>query len=251
MNCAIIIASRITFRHDGCRIAQVGKGKRIDMNQANKTDDGRYLIVTSVEAEREAVQRGIGDNTRIRVIAAGVGQAAAAAGTAAELASGRYELVINMGIGGGFRDAAAIGSIVVASEIVAADLGAESAEGFLLIDELGFGSARAATEEAVSKQITAVLQAKGIAVAYAPVLTVSTVTGTAATAQALAARIPGAAAEAMEGFGVAAAAALMKLPVLEIRGISNAVGPRDRDAWRIKDALLALEAAGAAITEVI
>ncbi|MFB9328527.1 futalosine hydrolase [Paenibacillus aurantiacus] len=221
------------------------------MNNEQRLEEARCLVVTSVEAEREAVRLGIGESARFRVMVGGVGQAAVAAATAAELSKGSYELVVNMGIGGGFREAAEIGTVVVASEIVAADLGAESKDGFILIDELGFGSARMATEAAISKRIVEAVQARGITVAYAPVLTVTTVTGTAETAQLLASRIPGAAAEAMEGYGAAAAAKLMQVPVIEIRGISNAVGPRDRDAWRIKDALLALEAAAAALKEVI
>lgn len=44
----------------------------------------------------------------------------------------------------------------------------------------------------------------------------------------------------MEGFGVAEAAAAHGIPVLELRAVSNPVGPRDRTAWRIGDALAAL-----------
>jgi futalosine hydrolase len=76
------------------------------------------------------------------------------------------------------------------------------------------------------------------------------VTGTAETAAEMAARVPGAAAEAMEGFGVAYAATDRGLPVAELRAVSNAVGPRDRSAWRIKDALNALEAAANILAEV-
>ena len=43
----------------------------------------------------------------------------------------------------------------------------------------------------------------------------------------------------MEGFGVAEAAAAHGVPVLELRAVSNPVGPRDRAAWRIGDALAA------------
>ncbi|NUP35711.1 MAG: futalosine hydrolase, partial [Streptomyces sp.] len=75
------------------------------------------------------------------------------------------------------------------------------------------------------------------------VLTVSTVTGSAERATELRRRHPGAAAEAMEGFGVAEAAAAHGVPVLELRAISNAVGPRDRAAWRIGEALDALAGA--------
>jgi futalosine hydrolase len=84
-----------------------------------------------------------------------------------------------------------------------------------------------------------------------PVLTVSTATGTAATALERASQVPGAAAEGMEGFGVATAALDRGLPILEIRAISNPVGPRDREAWRIKEALETLEAASAILREVL
>ncbi|MDG4862637.1 futalosine hydrolase, partial [Streptomyces sp. T-3] len=64
-------------------------------------------------------------------------------------------------------------------------------------------------------------------------------------------RHPGALAEAMEGFGVAEAAAVHGLPVLEIRAISNPVGPRDRAAWRIGDALAALTEAFGKLVPVL
>ncbi|EFL40722.1 conserved hypothetical protein [Streptomyces griseoflavus Tu4000] len=54
------------------------------------------------------------------------------------------------------------------------------------------------------------------------------------------ARHPDALAEGMEGFGVAEAAVAQGVPVLEVRAVSNPVGPRDRAAWRIGDALTAL-----------
>ncbi len=68
----------------------------------------------------------------------------------------------------------------------------------------------------------------------------STVTGRASTAQALLERFPDAVAEAMEGAGVAAAASGAGVQFGEVRAISNIVGPRDRDAWRIPQALAAL-----------
>ena len=42
-----------------------------------------------------------------------------------------YSLVINLGIGGAFKEQAPVGSVVVANSIIAADLGAESPEGFI------------------------------------------------------------------------------------------------------------------------
>jgi futalosine hydrolase len=43
----------------------------------------------------------------------------------------------------------------------------------------------------------------------------------------------------MEGFGVAFACALARVPCTIVRGISNVVGERDKRNWRIPDALAA------------
>jgi futalosine hydrolase len=177
------------------------------------------------------------------LLAAGVGPALAAASTATALTAAAlrgepYRLVVSAGIGGGFAPAAPVGSLVVADEITAADLGAETADGFLPVTELGFG---AVTHRPPPALVRAVARATGAAAG--PVLTASTVTGTAARADLLRGRHPGALAEAMEGFGVAEAAAAHGVPVLEIRAVSNPVGPRDRAAWRIPEALAALTTA--------
>lgn len=179
----------------------------------------------------------------IDLLAAGVGPARAAASTAAALtaaalAGAPYDLVVSAGIGGGFTPGAPLGSLVVADAITAADLGAETADGFLPVTDLGFGTV---THRPPESLVRGVAEATGARTGT--VLTVSTVTGTAARAAALRARHPRALAEGMEGFGVAEAADAQGVPVLEIRAISNPVGPRDRAAWRIGDALAALTAA--------
>ena len=178
----------------------------------------------------------------VDVLVGGVGPAAAAAATATALAlapsDSPYGLVVSSGIAGGFAPAAPIGSAVVAEAIVAADLGAETPDGFADVTELGFGRVRHACAHV--DQAARRLRDAGVPTAVGPVLTVSTVTGSAARAEELLRRHPGAVAEAMEGFGVAEAATAHGLPVLELRTVSNAVGPRDRSAWRIGDALATL-----------
>ncbi|MGP9020163.1 futalosine hydrolase [Streptomyces sp. BR1] len=194
----------------------------------------RVLVVTAVPAERDAVTRAC---SAFDTVVGGVGPASAAAATATALARAPspYGLVVSAGIGGGFAPLAPVGSLVVSSRIVAADLGADTPDGYLDVEELGFGRSVHLPPAALAEAI-----ATATGAAYAPVLTVSTVTGTAERAAALTQRHPGAGAEAMEGFGVAEAAALHGIPVVEIRAVSNAVGPRDRSAWRIGDALAAL-----------
>ncbi|WP_405876758.1 futalosine hydrolase [Streptomyces sp. NBC_01136] len=235
----------------------------------------RLLVVTAVTAEREAAARGLdpaaaptehalpghlvrrtGDGfapgpLRADLLAAGVGPAAAAAATGAALTAAAlredpYHLVVAAGIGGGFGPHTPVGAVVVADRIVAADLGADSPEGFLPLDTLGFGRT---VHHSPPRLATAVASALGAA--HAPVLTVSTATGTAERARTLAHAHPDARAEAMEGFGVAEAAAAHDTPVLEIRTVSNTVGPRDRSAWRIGEALTALQEAFAALRTVL
>jgi futalosine hydrolase len=200
------------------------------------------LVVTAVGAEAEAVRAG-SDPREVVVEAVGVGPASAAAGTARLLATGRYRAVISAGIAGGFVGRAPVGATVVGSRSIAADLGAETADGFLAVEELGFGSSVVAADPVLLKGLIA-----GLPEAVAgDVLTLATVTGTAETAAALAARFPEAAAEAMEGFGVATAAAGAGVPFAELRTISNPIGPRDRAAWRLKEAFAALSTASGAL----
>ncbi|THF73196.1 futalosine hydrolase [Cohnella fermenti] len=213
----------------------------------------RILIMTAVPMEKDAVARGLqrAEADGFVVEVAGVGPASAAASTAALLAGRGFDLVVSAGIGGGYPGRAAIGELAVSSVIVAADLGAETPDGFVGVDKLGFGSARIEVDAELAARLTEALCVAELPAALGPALTLSTVTGTAATAERLAALIPGAASEGMEGFGVAAAARHFGVPALELRAISNAVGPRDRAAWRIPDALRSLERASTILAEVL
>ncbi|ATL83671.1 futalosine hydrolase [Streptomyces malaysiensis subsp. malaysiensis] len=218
----------------------------------------------------------------VDVLAAGVGPAAAAAGTAAALTAAAvartpYDLAVSAGIGGGFtatppataapattppttaaptspaptttRPGSAtprLGSVVVADAIVAADLGAETPDGFAAVTDLGFG-----TVEHLPPAPLVAAVAEATDAVRGTVLTVSTVTGSAERAAELLRRHPHAVAEAMEGFGVAEAAAAQAVPALEVRTVSNAVGPRDRAAWRIGEAMEALTSAFATIAPLL
>ncbi|MET9803761.1 futalosine hydrolase [Streptomyces sp. NPDC006368] len=175
----------------------------------------------------------------VDVVAAGVGPAAAAVGTTSALASApyAYDLVVSAGIGGGFADRAPLGAVVVSDAIVAADLGADTPDGYLAVEELGFGRSVHLPPPGLTDRIAKALHEGEQRHVVAPVLTVSTVTGTAARTAELVARHPTAGAEAMEGFGVAEAATAHGVPVVEIRAVSNTVGPRDRAAWRVGQAM--------------
>ncbi|RST14008.1 futalosine hydrolase [Streptomyces sp. WAC05374] len=221
----------------------------------------RVLVVTAVAAESDSVVTGLhgyeaaaprvlpsGHTVTclaapggpvVDVVAGGVGPAAAAVAATGALAAApyAYDLVVSAGIGGGFPPHAPLGAVVVSDAVVAADLGADTPDGYVAVEELGFGRSVHLPPPGLPARIARALHEGGRPHVVAPVLTVSTVTGTAARTAELIARHPRAGAEAMEGFGVAEAATAHGVPVVEIRAVSNTVGPRDRAAWRIGQAL--------------
>lgn len=216
----------------------------------------RLLAVVATQQEQAALVRSVeaspldlGPYRACRtaaadVVVAGIGPAAAAAGTAHALASGRYGGCVSLGICGAFRGTADVGDTVVATELVAADLGADSPAGFLGLGALGWADEVAQVDPAL---LAAVVGRLGDVVT-GPVLTVSTVTGTRARADELALR-HGAVAEAMEGWGVHTAAAVHGLPTLEVRTVSNLVDDRDKGSWDFATAFAALDRVGAALLE--
>lgn len=201
----------------------------------------KILVVVAVEAERDAVARAIAPGRGVDLLVGGVGPAAAAAATSAALDG--FELALCAGIGGGFAPVA-LGGIAVAATIVFADLGAETSDDFVAVSELGFGRERYDVAPKLAVEL-----ADRTGGHLGTVLTVATVTGTAATADRLSRRFPDAVAEGMEGAGVAAAAAHHGVPFAELRAISNPVGPRDRAAWQLPRAFEALGRAVAAVVD--
>lgn len=229
------------------------------------------LVITAVDAERESILSGLkkaserhaGEMMQARtssmlfdVITSGVGSVASATATMKAVQCkdisciDRYCLIINAGIAGAFRtpgtggDGWTAGALVLADQVIAADLGAESDEGFLTLERLGYGIQRFTADETWNERILRALHRERsgtLKIETGPILTVQTVTGTAETATFRSHVYPGVRAEAMEGYGVAYAANALGIPFIEIRSISNPVGPRLRDQWNIPEALRSLE----------
>lgn len=196
----------------------------------------RVLIVVATAGEAARLA-----DLPARVVVSGVGPVAAALTTVRELAGKSFDLAVSAGIGGAYPGSELRpGDLAVSSQIVQADLGARDGDSFLDLDALGLSvlpdgpnAGRFAVWDGAASL------AARVGAAYGPLLTLSTVTGSAEGARQLATRFPGALTEGMEGAGVAHAALLVGIPALEVRGVSNPVGPRDRAAWRLPEALAA------------
>jgi len=192
------------------------------------------IVATAGEAARLA-------DLPARVVVSGVGPVAAALATQRALTQAPARLVISAGIGGAYPGSGVHpGDLAVSSVMIQADLGAWDAGTFRPLGELGLSVRPDEPQDALfpawgGAQAAAVRAGA----ALGPALTLSSVTGSLEQALALTARYPGALCEGMEGAGVAHAALLRGVPAVEVRGISNPVGPRDRSAWRIPEALAA------------
>ena len=174
------------------------------------------------------------------------------------------DLVLQVGIAGGFSEggsaqAAAVGDVVIATSEAYSDTGSSSPAGWLSAAELGLPIACpadielggmfpldlslaevardviVATESAAGGGAVGVLHARP-AVLLGPCVTSSCATGLRGDAQAVARRW-GALAESMEGAAAAQVSALYGIPFLEIRGISNLVTDRERGSWEVERAV--------------
>jgi nucleoside phosphorylase len=157
-----------------------------------------------------------------RGLVCGVGPVEAAAATAAEIARARPDAVLHLGIAGARRRCGlALGSIVIGGESHYCDIGvsAEWAPGTVGASALLVSAARAALPDAP----------------VMPIGTSARIGGTAGDA--------GVNIEAMEGFGVLRAAAIARVPAIEIRAISNEIEEDDRARWQFANAFAAITAA--------
>ncbi|WP_216321568.1 futalosine hydrolase [Deinococcus aestuarii] len=192
------------------------------------------VVATAGEAARLA-------DLPARVVVSGVGPVAAALATQRALLTEGFDLAVSAGIGGAYPGSGlGPGDLAVSGVIVQADLGAWDGADFLDLAALGLSVLPDEPHPGVFPAWDGAADlARRIGAPCGPTLTLSTVTGSAERAHALARHYPGALTEGMEGAGVAHAARLAGVPALEVRGVSNPVGPRDRGAWRIGEALAA------------
>ena len=159
----------------------------------------------------------------VELFGCGVGPVEAAAETARKLANGRYDAVVNAGIAGAFRERACIGDAVLIAQETLAELGLEGGGTLAL-------PGGAALVERCEADATLFAQVRSSGLLAGRGLTVAQITTTNATARRLSERyVPDV--ESMEGFSVLRAAALARVPALEIRGISNYVGDRATSEW--------------------
>jgi len=174
----------------------------------------------------------------------GFGPVAAAARTAQLLARLRPARALLVGIAGAYDvEHLPVGEVFEPSAVAIEGVGVGEGASLVAPPELGFpqwpgvpspGGGEGGTRAIYDRlDLAAGPQAAGL------LLTTCAASADPAQAAVRRERFPDAVAEDMEGFAVATACALGAVPLRIVRGISNVVGERDPESWRIPSALTA------------
>jgi futalosine hydrolase len=169
----------------------------------------------------------------IDVLVTGVGMVAMAAWCARVLAEARYDLALNLGVCGSFDRAFEPGTVVHVVSDRIAELGAEDGDAFLTIEELELPG-RYDFENAVPPA-NETLRALPAVTA----ITVNTVHGNPRSIAAAVRRFKPQV-ESMEGAAFMCACLMHGIPFAQVRAVSNMVETRNREAWRMSEAIASL-----------
>ena len=173
----------------------------------------------------------------VEVLLTGVGMVAAAAWCSRTMTERGYDLAINTGVCGSFDPSLELGSVVHVVRDRIAELGAEDGEQLLSLTDLGLNEqeGQVFTGEALvnlSPPPNRVLDALPVVSA----ITVNTVHGNARTIAAVAQRFQPQV-ETMEGAAFMYSCLIHEVPFAQVRAVSNVVEPRNRAAWRMREAI--------------
>jgi futalosine hydrolase len=176
----------------------------------------------------------------VTALVTGVGMVATAVRCTQAMSSSRYDLALNVGVCGAFRPDHPPGTVVHVIADRLPELGAQDGDAFLTIHELNLlgedefpfrGGLLVNPAPPMIPSLTALPQVRGI--------TVNTVHGNADAIGRVVQRFnPDV--ESMEGAAFMYACLLQGVPFAQVRAVSNIVERRNRDAWRIGEAIQAL-----------
>ncbi len=184
----------------------------------------------------------------------GVGMVATAARVSQVLAAAagsQYDLALNLGVCGAFDRALAPGTVVHVVADSMPELGAEDHDRFLTLGELGllgedefpYTGGRVVNTKPPANAVLRRLPA-------VTAITVNTVHGSEASI-ARVTRHDAPQVESMEGAAFMYSCLIGALPFAQVRSVSNAVEPRDRNAWKMGDAIQSLGATALEIFDTL
>ena len=159
------------------------------------------------------------------VLVTGIGMVNTSINLTRELSKNRYDLVINMGIAGSFKDSINIGDVVEITEDSFSEIGFENNNQFNKFSEFDIKTSFTVNPKSSLKRVKSI--------------TVNTVHGNAQSISEIVER-ENTDIESMEGAAVFNVCEDFNTNCIQIRSISNKVEARNKDNWDIKTAIINL-----------
>ena len=156
------------------------------------------------------------------VLVTGIGMVNTSINLTRELSKNRYDLVINMGIAGSFKDSINIGDVVEITEDSFSEIGFENNNQFNKFSEFDIKTSFTVNPKSTLKSVKSI--------------TVNTVHGNAQSISEIVER-ENTDIESMEGAAVFNVCEDFNTNCIQIRSISNKVEARNKDNWDIKTAI--------------
>lgn len=156
------------------------------------------------------------------VLVTGIGMVNTSINLTRELSKNRYDLVINMGIAGSFKDSINIGDVVEITEDSFSEIGFENNNQFNKFSEFDIKTNFTVNPKSTLKSVKSI--------------TVNTVHGNAQSISEIVERENNDI-ESMEGAAVFNVCEYFNTNCIQIRSISNKVETRNKDNWDIKTAI--------------
>jgi futalosine hydrolase len=195
----------------------------------------RVLILAATAGEIPSLGSEIQNpQLEIETLITGIGMAATSYSLTKAICKKKYDLAINLGLAGSFRDEIKIGEVVAVVSDTFSDIGAEDGESFLSIfdlelqgkDHFPFWNGKLKCNSDIDKY-------KSLAgLKHVAANTVNRVHGNensiAKTIELYHADI-----ESMEGAAFFYVCLMEKIPCLQLRAISNKIEKRNKNAWNI------------------
>ncbi|WP_313188484.1 futalosine hydrolase [Sphingobacterium siyangense] len=192
----------------------------------------QILIIAATSFELQPFLEVVSNYDQCDTLVTGVGMVATAFELGRMLHEKKYDLLINVGIGGCLDRTIEIGSVIQIVSESFVELGAEDGHNFIPIDQLGYGRSTFTSSLLNDKELRLPFLKQGEGI------TVNKVHGSTESIEKIKKRHPNSLVESMEGAAVFYAADKMTIPVIEIRGISNYVERRNRATWNIPLAIM-------------
>lgn len=202
------------------------------------------LVIAATETELAGIRQASSEmpDRPISTMVTGVGLLPSAYSIMQGIVLSKPDIILQIGIAGSFSKQLPLGTAVAVEREIFADMGVREYGAYRDIFDLGLAGKNTSpfVDGAVLNQHAGLLSAAGL-----PAVKAVSVNEISSSAEriALFADVYKADIESMEGAALHYVCTLQQIPFIQIRGISNLVGERDKSNWKIKESLDAATAA--------